>query len=302
MTDRPAVFARPIRLTLLALMLAGACFAQSVALSLSSGSGPVGGVVTLSLSMNSSGAQIAAAQWDLEYSPSDISAISVAASPAAAAAGKLVACNSSTGRSTCLLWGFDSSIIANGLLATVTLTLSGSTPNTLTSVQLTNGIASTPTGSSIPTTVTGGTITIIQPTFNISGAITPAANGSGATVTLGGAGSATATADSSGNYTFTGLANGAYTVTPSKAGFVLTPASRSVTVSGANQTAVSFTVVSRCDFNNDGAVNLLDGQLLINVVLSGAVGPADLNRDGVANVIDLQLLVNVALGTGSCPS
>jgi hypothetical protein len=282
-------------------MVAGTCFAQSVTLSLSSGSGPVGGVVTLSLSMNSSGSQPAAVQWDIDYSPTDISALSVAASPTSTAAGKSVTCNSGTGTSRCVLWGLDSTTIPNGVLATVTLTLSGSTLNTLTSVQLANGMASAPDGTSIPTTATGGTITIIQPTFNISGTITPAANGSGATVTLSGAGSATATADSSGNYTFTGLANGAYTVTPSKTGFVFTPASRSVTVSGANQTAVSFTAASRCDLNNDGAVNALDVQLVINSILSGVVGLADLNRDGVANLLDLQLLVNVVLGTGSCP-
>ena len=121
-------------------------------------------------------------------------------------------------------------------------------------------------------------------------------------MTLGGAASVTATADSTGNYTFTGLASGSYTVTPSKTGFLFTPASRSVTASGANQTGVSFTAVSRCDLNNDGAVNALDGQLLINSVLGGAVAQADLNRDGVVNVIDLQLLVSVALGSGSCPS
>ena len=60
-------------------------------------------------------------------------------------------------------------------------------------------------------------------------------------MTLSGARSATVTADASGNYTFSGLANGTYTVTPSKSGYTFTPTSRTVTISGANVTGVSFT-------------------------------------------------------------
>jgi hypothetical protein len=58
---------------------------------------------------------------------------------------------------------------------------------------------------------------------------------------LSGAATATTTADGSGNFSFTGLANGSYTVTPSRSGFTFTPASRSVTVNGANQTGINFT-------------------------------------------------------------
>ena len=43
--------------------------------------------------------------------------------------------------------------------------------------------------------------------------------------------------DTSGVYSFTGLANGSYTVTPTKSGFVMTPASLAVTINGANATA-----------------------------------------------------------------
>lgn len=79
------------------------------------------------------------------------------------------------------------------------------------------------------------------PTFSISGAITPASVGAGATVTLGGGAAATTTADATGNYSFSGLVNATYTVTPTKAGSVFTPASQSVTVSGAAVTGVNFT-------------------------------------------------------------
>jgi len=64
--------------------------------------------------------------------------------------------------------------------------------------------------------------------------------GPGATVSLTGAVTASTTADTGGNYSFAGLANGSYTVTPSKAGYVYTPASRAVTVSGASVAAVNF--------------------------------------------------------------
>jgi hypothetical protein len=75
--------------------------------------------------------------------------------------------------------------------------------------------------------------------YSISGTIS-GAGGPGAAVKLTGAATASTTSDTGGNYTFTGLANGSYTVTPSKAGFVYTPASKAVTVSGASVTAVNF--------------------------------------------------------------
>src|SRR5467141_1932861 len=49
-----------------------------------------------------------------------------------------------------------------------------------------------------------------------------------------------ATGDVNGNYTLSGLPNGTYTVTPTKTGFTFGPASQTVTVSGANVTAVNF--------------------------------------------------------------
>jgi hypothetical protein len=79
------------------------------------------------------------------------------------------------------------------------------------------------------------------PTANISGTITPTAGGSGATVLLSGPAASTTTTNASGSYTFTGLPSGAYTVTPNKSGFVFTPSSQNVTLSGSNQAGVDFT-------------------------------------------------------------
>ena len=63
-------------------------------------------------------------------------------------------------------------------------------------------------------------------------------------MTLSGAASLTTLADSSGNFSFSGLPNGVYTLTPSKTGLVFTPASQSVTVSGANLAGVAFTAAT----------------------------------------------------------
>lgn len=79
------------------------------------------------------------------------------------------------------------------------------------------------------------------PAWSIKGAITPTGSGAGSTVTLSGASTATVTADTSGNYVFSGLSNANYTVTPNKPGYSFIPPSQSVTVSGADVTAVNFT-------------------------------------------------------------
>src|SRR5262249_25498945 len=67
------------------------------------------------------------------------------------------------------------------------------------------------------------------PTHAFPGARARAALASGAPVTLaqGATTVATVTADALGSYTFAGVADGTYTVTPSKAGVVFGPTSRS---------------------------------------------------------------------------
>ncbi|HEV2721211.1 MAG TPA: pre-peptidase C-terminal domain-containing protein [Thermoanaerobaculia bacterium] len=79
-----------------------------------------------------------------------------------------------------------------------------------------------------------GTVTTPVATYSISGS----AGTPGATVTAGSQG---ATSDASNNYTISGLANGTYTVTPTKSGCTFSPASQSVSVSGANVTGINFT-------------------------------------------------------------
>jgi hypothetical protein len=73
------------------------------------------------------------------------------------------------------------------------------------------------------------------------GGVLSGAGASGATVKLSGASSASTTVDASGSYRFTGLTNGTYTVTPSQTGYSFSPASQTVTISGAHNLAVNFT-------------------------------------------------------------
>jgi subtilisin family serine protease len=77
-------------------------------------------------------------------------------------------------------------------------------------------------------------------TYSISGSVATSAGAALAGVTVSN-GTLSATTNSSGAYTLSGVANGTYTLTPSLSGYTFTPASRSVTVNGANATGQNFT-------------------------------------------------------------
>ena len=53
-----------------------------------------------------------------------------------------------------------------------------------------------------------------------------------------------------------------------------------------------------CDLNGDGAVNVVDLQLIVNEALGTLPATHDLNGDGKVNVADVQKTVNAALGVG----
>ena len=163
------------------------CLAQSAALNLSSASGTPGTAVVLNISSNATGNLPAAIEWTFNYSTTDFSSASVAPGPAAA--NKSVSCNTSApGTTTCLVWGLNNSTIPNGIVAAITLMLASSTTSTSSTVQLANGLGADPTGQSLTTSTTGGTVTIVQ-TPKLSGfscnplSISPSA-GSTCTVNL----------------------------------------------------------------------------------------------------------------------
>jgi len=76
--------------------------------------------------------------------------------------------------------------------------------------------------------------------FSISGGVSGSAL-QAVHVNLSGTATGNITTNASGNYSFTGLAAGDYTVTPSLAGFVFSPVSDVVTVSGADVIGINFT-------------------------------------------------------------
>jgi hypothetical protein len=104
-------------------------------------------------------------------------------------------------------------------------------------------------------------------------------------------------------YTITGLAAGttyyvavtAYNTTGLESGF---SNEISTTTSGTP------TATSKCDIDSNGAANVIDLQIMINVIMGVQIiptGKGDLNSDGKFDALDLQILVNVILGTRSCP-
>jgi Carboxypeptidase regulatory-like domain len=100
-------------------------------------------------------------------------------------------------------------------------------------------------------------------------------------VNLTGASAASTTADSGGNYTFSGLANGSYTVTPSKTGYVYTPASQAVTVNGANVSAVNFGSTTAPTYSISGTISGVGGPAA-TVKLTGT-GSASTTADSGGN-------------------
>lgn len=87
------------------------------------------------------------------------------------------------------------------------------------------------------------------PTYTISGNVTgPVLKN--VLITLGSAGSATTLTNATGYYIFSGLVNGNYSVAASKAGYVFSPLSPTVIVSGAN--------VANTDFKASGGYKLND--------------------------------------------
>jgi CSLREA domain-containing protein len=99
-----------------------------------------------------------------------------------------------------------------------------------------SGITFTPASRSV--TVSGGNITaqnfVGSSGYTLSGRVATSSGIAitGVTVTLDGG--ATATTNSAGYYTFYNVPNGNHTIEPSKSGYTFVPATKSVTVNGAN--------------------------------------------------------------------
>lgn len=129
---------------------------------------------------------------------------------------------------------------------------------------------------------TGGTTT-----YSISGTITTSAGVgiNGVTVSNG---SISTTTNSSGAWTLSNLANGSYTITPSLSGYTFSPASRSVTVSGANVTGQNFTGTPVAStYSVSGSVTTSGGSGIAGVTVSTGSASATTNSSGAYTISGL---------------
>ena len=99
----------------------------------------------------------------MSYATKDFTALSVTAGSAALAAGKSISCNGGSGIATCVVYGINSSSIANGVVASLNFTLSGTTTDTSSVISVSGGVGPSLGGSAIPTSTTGNSVTIQQP-------------------------------------------------------------------------------------------------------------------------------------------
>jgi hypothetical protein len=112
-----------------------------------------GATATVPLSFTSGTGMSAGLEWTV--SVPGASGVAVAAGPVATASGKALYCNGST----CLLSGLSTNTIANGVVATISVTIDSSVPGSLP-VQLTNVTESLVDGTASAITSTDGSIAL----------------------------------------------------------------------------------------------------------------------------------------------
>jgi len=129
---------------------------QSVVVSIGSGSATPGGTVTVPITLTSSGgAQTTGLQWTFSYS-SDITGVTVVAGASTTNAGKSLSCSGNN----CLAAGINSTLIADGTVATATFQIAANPSTNPISIQLTNVVATTAGGTSIPSSGASGSIVL----------------------------------------------------------------------------------------------------------------------------------------------
>ena len=185
---------------LLALIGTTTCLGQDGTLSLSSGSAAPGASVTLNVSLNSSTTPPASLEWTLSYSTVDFSSVTIAAGPVAMGANKSVSCATGDGKSRCIVSGLNDATIPNGVVATMSLTVSTSTTDTSSPLQFASDVGAATGATSLAIASSGGVVTIV-PALNgfsctplavnpstgstCTVALTAAAGSGGAAISLG---------------------------------------------------------------------------------------------------------------------
>src|SRR5665213_238937 len=155
----------PIWMGLATLAIAQAS-AQQVSLSLGSGSTTPGSSTALTLSMTATGGALPTSlEWTMNY-PADVTAATVVGGP------KSASCSSTAGSTTCLMFDLTTNVIPNGTVATATFTISAGSLSASVPITISGLMAADAAGNSIPSSGTGGTITVLQPTLVTPSSVT----------------------------------------------------------------------------------------------------------------------------------
>ena len=146
-----------ILLTALFLPSSNLLHAQS-SLTLSSAPVPLGGSTALNLSLASPASnRPVAVQWTFNYPATSMGSVTVSAGPALSSAGKTLSCIPGGNSYKCVAWGMNSNVISDGVVATLSVTPSGSG---LVPVTISNVLAASLTGDAIAVTATGGIVSV----------------------------------------------------------------------------------------------------------------------------------------------
>src|ERR1035437_210926 len=181
------LFSRFILLTALLLPLSNLLQAQT-SLALSSAIATPGGTAALNLSLSSPpSSPLLAVQWTFNYPAASVASLTAAAGPALSSVGKTLSCAGGVNSYTCVASGLNSNTISDGVVATLSVTLSGSSGVPVT---ISNSLGASPTGDAIAVTGTGGTVSVAAVISSIAcspGSLAPSAS-STCTVILSGSG------------------------------------------------------------------------------------------------------------------
>ena len=151
-------------LTCVLAIAGGGAWAQAPSLSLSGGAGTPGSKVAVAIHFAGNGAAVTAIQWTMNYSATDFSAVTIAVTATATAAGEVLSCQTGPGQAICLMANLTSNamLVPDGQVAVATFQISTTTTNTSSAISLSSLSASSGNGLALSLTGTGTTITITQ--------------------------------------------------------------------------------------------------------------------------------------------
>ena len=144
----------------LVMLLAGRCLLGQTQLALSSGSAPAGSAVVLNLALSSpSGSEPAGIEWTFDYPAGSVASFAVGAGPALSDAAKTLDCAGSAGTYYCVASGLNTNAIANGVVATVSITLAPAANST--TIGVSGAVGTSSNAEPITVTPTSGTASSI---------------------------------------------------------------------------------------------------------------------------------------------